>query len=154
VTGTPLSHVAGVVLSRFGMCGPILATISSAIAAANPAINRIIAFRMLGSPDLRIETPSLFLAVGATARALLAAQAGMGCKTLATNAAIANISALHQTILRKDFTALKPLTEESEEFEWKKKQEEDSMSSLFFFHLKKMQKEEDTTLVAEPISDK
>jgi hypothetical protein len=89
------------VLSRFGMCGPILATISSAIAAANPAINSIIAFRMLGSPDLRIETPSLFLAVGATARALLDAEAGMGFKPLATNAAIANIAVLHQGISGK-----------------------------------------------------
>jgi hypothetical protein len=47
-----------------------LVTVSTAVASANPAIDSIIGFRMLVSPDSSVETPSLFLAVGAPTGAL------------------------------------------------------------------------------------
>jgi hypothetical protein len=78
-----------------GMCSPVVASIGAAIASADPAVNCIVSFRMLGSPISRVDAPPSLLAVSVAAGALPIPKSRMGLKPLAANQAVMNNSLTH-----------------------------------------------------------
>lgn len=97
----PPSHVSGMVPARRGMCSPVAAAISTAIASADPAIVSIIGFGMFGSPVSRVGAPSLLLASGVATGALEIAKSGIGFKPLTANATTMNNAVAHRGFSRK-----------------------------------------------------
>jgi hypothetical protein len=134
------------VLASLEVCGPILATVSTAIASADPAIVSIISFRMLGSPDSGVDTPTLLLTVGIATGALAIPKSRVGVKPLAANTAITNIAVVHEGFSGKTAWALKPLTEKP----GKKKQEEEPGISLLSSQKRKSRKGRRRINVNEP----
>jgi hypothetical protein len=77
------------------MRSPIVASIGAAITSPDPTIDGVVSVRMLRSPISRVDTPALLLAVSVAASALPIRKSRMGCKPLATNAAIMNKALAH-----------------------------------------------------------
>jgi hypothetical protein len=87
-----------VVLAGFGMCGPVVATVGLVgltVTLASPSTESIITFRMLCSPGSGVRAPALFLAVGATAGALLTTNSWVRLQSLSANATVANGTIVH-----------------------------------------------------------
>jgi len=91
----PLAHVLSVVPASLGMCGPVFAAIVAAIASANPAVNRIIGFRMLDSPVSGVHATPLLLTTGIAAGALPIAKARIRLELFAANEARKNNAIVH-----------------------------------------------------------